>query len=221
MVDVFREVDEEVRRDQLGAIWSKYGALIVGAALLLVAAVGGWRYYEFRQLKAAEAAGLRFDAALRQLREPDTAAEGEKALQAIAQGDARGYALIARFRAASAQASTDVTAAAASFDALARDAALDETLRGFARLRAAMLRIDSLPYAEAKAALEPLAARTSPWRHTARELLGAAALKAGQTDEAGLWFDQLVTDPETPAALKQRGDLYLGLVRSGPVPAAK
>jgi hypothetical protein len=31
----------------------------------------------------------------------------------------------------------------------------------------------------------------------------------------------LVTDPATPAALKQRGDLYLGLVRSGPIAPAK
>jgi hypothetical protein len=221
MVDVFREVDEEVRRDQLASLWSKYSVVIVGAAVLLVGGVGGWRFYEHQKLKAAEAAGAKFDAAIRQLREPDTAAEGEKALGLIAKGDARGYAIIARFRSASEQARTDAQGAAASFDALAADGALEDTLRGFARLRAAMLRVDVQPYAEIRPALEPLAAPTSPWRHTARELLGASAIKAGQMDEAGRWFDQLVTDPETPAALKQRGDLYLGIVRSGPVPAAK
>ncbi|MGL4729676.1 MAG: tetratricopeptide repeat protein [Bosea sp. (in: a-proteobacteria)] len=221
MVDVFREVDEEVRRDQLASIWSKYSIVIIGAAVLLVGSVAGWRYYEHQRLKTAEAAGASLDAAIRQLREPDTSAEGETALATIGKGDARGYAIIARFRAASALAKSDATAAAASFDALSSDTTLDETLRSLARLRAAMLRVDSQPYADVKAALEPLTAATAPWRNTARELLGASALKAGQMDEAGRWFDQLVTDPETPAALRQRGDLYLGLVRSGPVPAAK
>jgi hypothetical protein len=221
MVDVFREVDEEVRRDQLASLWSKYSIAFVGAAVLLVGGVAGWRYTEYRALKAAEAAGASLDAATRQLRDPDSAADGEKALAAIAQGDAKGYATIARFRAASAQGRNDASAAAASFDALAADTTLDETLRSLARLRAAMLRVDTRPYAEIRPALEPLAAPTAPWRHTARELLGVSALKAGEMDEAGRWFDQLVTDPETPVALKQRGDLYLGLVRSGPVPAAK
>jgi hypothetical protein len=221
MVDVFREVDEEVRRDQLASLWSKYSIVIIGAAVLLVAAVAGWRYSEYRALKAAEAAGTAFDAAIRKLANPDTSPEGQAALAAIAQGEAKGYAVIARFRAASEQGRTDPAAGAASFDALAADTALEETLRSLARLRAAMLRVDAQPYAQVKASLEPLAAATSPWRHTARELLGASALKAGEMDEAGRWFDQLVTDAETPAALKQRGDLYLGLVRSGPVPPVK
>jgi hypothetical protein len=221
MVDVFREVDEEVRRDQLASIWSKYSIVIIGAALLLIGSVAGWRYYEYQGQKAAEAAGTSLDAAIRQLRDPDTASEGETAMAAIAKGDARGYAIIARFRAASALAKSDVTAAASGFDALAADTALDETLRSLAKLRAAMLRVDSASYADVKTALEPLTAGTAPWRHTARELLGASALKAGQMDEAGRWFDQLVTDREAPTALRQRGELYLGLVRSGPLPAPK
>jgi len=54
------------------------------------------------------------------------------------------------------------------------------------------------------------------WRHSARELLGLAALKAGDYEAAGRWFDQIASDREAPPALRQRVNIYLELVRSGP-----
>ncbi len=46
MSDIFREVDEEVRREQLKKLWERYSILIVAVAVLIVAGVGGWRGYE-------------------------------------------------------------------------------------------------------------------------------------------------------------------------------
>ena len=37
--DIFHEVDEEVRREQLKKLWDRYGNYVVAAAFLLVAAV--------------------------------------------------------------------------------------------------------------------------------------------------------------------------------------
>ena len=221
MTDVFREIDEEVRRDKLANIWSKYNVLIMGAALLLVLSVAGWRFYEFRSLKSAEAAGAVLDGAVRDLRDPDKAGDGEKALADLSKADAAGYRIIARFRLIAEQAKSDPAAAALAYDAISADASLDENFRSLGTVRAAMLRVDSLPYAEFGKTIEPLVTPSGPWRHTARELLGVSALKAGEMVAAGRWFDQLVTDPATPVALKQRGDLYLALVRAGPIAAAK
>jgi hypothetical protein len=41
MSDIFREVDEDVRRDRFEQIWKQYGSLIVAAAMIMVAAVAG------------------------------------------------------------------------------------------------------------------------------------------------------------------------------------
>ena len=43
MSELFDEVDEEVRREQLKKLWDRYSIYIVAAAILVVAAVGGWR----------------------------------------------------------------------------------------------------------------------------------------------------------------------------------
>jgi hypothetical protein len=63
-VDVFREVDEEVRREQLKKLWDRYSIYLIALAVLIVAAIGGWRGYEYWVAKKAAAAGADFEAAM-------------------------------------------------------------------------------------------------------------------------------------------------------------
>jgi hypothetical protein len=86
-------------------------------------------------------------------------------------------------------------------------------------LRAAMLLADNLSAADLAKRLDPLASAQSPWRNLAREWLGLSDLKAGNYEAAGRYFDEIVTDPETSAGLRQRVEIYLGLVKAGPLPA--
>lgn len=216
MADIFREIDEEVRRDKAAELWKKYGWLVTSLAVLAVLAVAGWQFWLHRENQASQAVGARLEAALKSSRDGD-GAQAETALKELADNAPAGYRLIARFRLAAETAKRDGAAGVAAFDALANDAALDATYRDLAKLRAGILRVDLSPYAEVKAALEPLTSPQGVWRHSAREFLGVAALKANQFDEAGRWFDAAITDPQAPQALRQRVELYLALVRGGPV----
>ena len=64
MSELFDEVDEEVRRDQLKRLWEKYSLFIIAAAILIVAGVGGWRGYQYLEAKKAAEAGALFDRAV-------------------------------------------------------------------------------------------------------------------------------------------------------------
>ena len=58
MVDIFDEVDEELRAERAQALLKRYGGVIVAAVLLIVAAAAGWqgwRWYQARQDQAAAA----------------------------------------------------------------------------------------------------------------------------------------------------------------------
>lgn len=216
MADIFREIDEEVRRDKAAAIWSKYGNVFVALAVLAVLAVAGWQYWLHRENQASQAVGARLEAALKSSRDGN-GAEAETILKELAESAPAGYRQIARFRLAAETAKRDAAAGVTAFDALASDGGLDQLYRDLARLRAGMLRVDLAPYAEVKTALEPLVTPQGVWRHSAREMLGIAALKANLFEDAGRWFDAIVTDPQAPQVLRQRTDLYLALVRGGPV----
>ncbi|MDJ1156975.1 tetratricopeptide repeat protein [Chelatococcus sp. SYSU_G07232] len=216
MTDIFREIDEELRRDKAAALWARYGNIVIGLAILLVIATGAWRYWQHRETQKAEAAGARFEEALTLARD-GKGEEAERTLEAVAKDAPNGYRTLARFRLAAEVGKRDPEAGAAAFDALAADTTVGGLLQDLARLRAVMLRFDGLDPRAVSAKLEPLAAPSSAWRHSARELLGLAALKAGDYEAAGRWFDQIVADRETQGSLRQRAEIYLGLVRGGPV----
>jgi hypothetical protein len=213
--EFIREVDEEYRRDRIAQIWKRYNGVIVGLAVLLVVAVGGFRYWQYAERARAEAAGARFQEAL-ELAGDGKGEEAERALDALARDVDGGYDVLARFRLAAEKAKANAEEGAKAFDALAGDAALPPVLQDWGRLRAATLRLDADP-AAAQPVLERLAQPTNPWRHTARELLVVMALKRGDYDAAGRWVDQMAADREAPASQRPRLETYSALVAAGPV----
>ena len=83
MSDIFNEVDEEVRREQLKKLWDKYGLFIIALAFLIIAGVGGYRAYDWYQMKQAAEAGTSFEEAAK------LSAEGKHADLQGAREDAR------------------------------------------------------------------------------------------------------------------------------------
>lgn len=218
--EFFREVNEDYRRDQIAKIWKHYSGLIVALALLAVGGVGGWRYWQHTQVVRAETASTQFDAAAK-LAQGGKSEEADKAFAALRSDAPAGYRLLADFRAAAETGKRDPVAAAAAYDKLAADTTLGDGMRDLARLRAALLRLDGSDPAAALTSLQGLAAPNSTFRHSAREMLGLAALKRGDYEGAGRWFDQIAGDTDTPQGLRQRVEVYEALVAGGPVTVAE
>lgn len=216
MDNFIREVDEEYRRERIAQIWARFGVVIVALAILLVGGIGGWRYWQHLEFQKQGAAGARFAQAV-QLAKDDKSDESEAALKALAADGPAGYRLVSRFRLAAEQGRGGTgEEGAKAFDAIAADASVDAGLRDIARFRAAAIRLDSEPDAAVKA-LEPLAAPGNPVRHSARELLGLAALKKGDFEGASRWFDEIARDRETPQNLRGRMEIYSAIAAGGPV----
>ena len=83
MSELFDEVDEEVRRDQLKKLWDKYSIFIIAGALLIIAGVGGWRGYQYFEAKKAAEAGAAFGKAV-ELSEANKHTEAEAAFNDLA-----------------------------------------------------------------------------------------------------------------------------------------
>jgi hypothetical protein len=212
--EFIREVDEEYRRDRIAEVWKRYNGVIVALAVLVVAAVGGWRYWQHREATQAQAAAARYQEALR-LDHDGKSEEAAQVLRGLTTDSAAGYRLLARFRLAAETGQQNAEEGAKAFEALAADGSVPPVMQDLARLRAAMLRLDADP-AAAQGALERIATPANAWRHTAREMLGLAALKKGDYDAAGRWFDQIAADRETPQSLRSRLEIYTAVVAAGP-----
>jgi hypothetical protein len=214
MSDIFREVDEEVRRDQAAQVWARYQNWFIALAVLVVAATAGWRLYDHYRTKQAEEAGAKYEAALTLARD-GKAPEAEGAFEQIARGGPKGYALLARLRDAAELSGRDTTAAVKAYDAIAADGTIDPLFQNLARLRAALLRLDEADAKEIEGRLGPMTASDNPFRYSAREALAVAALKHDDYDTAGRQLDTIVVDPQAPPSMRQRAEAMLALVRAG------
>ena len=210
MSDIFREVDEEVRREKLNQLWERHSNLIVAVALLIVLAVAGWRGYEWWELGRSAESGSQFEAAVA-LAEAGKQAEAQEAFAKIAKDGSSGYRVLARFREGAELAKTDPAAAARIYGSLAADSSLDRTLRDLATVREGLILVDTAPLVELTGKLEPLTTADRPFRHTARELLALSAWRNGDAAAAKRWLDLIATDAETPAGTRARMEVLMTL----------
>jgi hypothetical protein len=209
--DIFTEVDEEVRREQLKKLWDQYGNYLVALAILIVAAVGGWRGYQYWEAKKAAEAGAAYNAASK-LATEGKRDEAQAEFARLATEGTAGYRELARLREAAVVAEKDPKAAIADYDAIARDFAGQPLVGDLAAARAGLLMVDTAKLDEMTARLEPMTKADRPFRHTARELLAMSAWRNGDTAAARRWSEAAKEDPEAPAALRSRMDLLIALL---------
>jgi hypothetical protein len=211
MSELFDEVDEEVRREQLKKLWDQYSLYIIAAALLIVAAVGGWRGYQYLEAQKAAQAGDAFNKAT-ELSEQNKHTEAEAAFADLAAKAPYGYRTLARFRVAAEVAHRDPQAAAKMFDGIAADRSVGAEQQALARIRAAGLLVDTASYPDMLQRLEPDTAAGATFRHAARELLARSASRADAVAATRKWLDLIGPDFETPPSLRSRAEALLALL---------
>jgi len=209
--ELFSEVDEDLRREQLKKLWDKYSIVVIAAAILIIAGVGGWRGYSYLEAKKAAEAGAAFDRAA-DLSEQNKHAEAEAAFAKLATEAPSGYRTLARLRSAAEAASRDPQAAVKLYDDIAADRSVGVAEQDLARIRAAGLLMETTPYDAMLARLEPAAAPTSTYRHSARELLALSAWRANNASATRKWLDVIANDGETPASLRTRAEALQALL---------
>lgn len=204
VADIFREVDEEVRRDQASQYWKKYGRHVIAglvAVILGTSAYVGWKEYDKRQrIKDSEA----FLAALTLIQE-GKAGEAKERFAALAGESAAGYAMLSRFRAAALLGqSGDLRGAADAFDTIARDGSVDPLYARLADLYYVLYTIESGDPQELAGRLAPLLADDGPWRYSARELSAVLAIRTGDPEKARTEYTRLADDATAPPGIRAR-----------------
>jgi hypothetical protein len=209
--ELFDEVDEEVRREQLKKLWDKYSLFIIAAAILIVAAVGGYRFYQYTEAQKAAEAGEAFTKAA-ELSEQNKHAEAETAFANLAAKAPSGYRMLARIRAAAEAADRDPKAAVKMFDDIAADRSIGAEEQAIARIRAAGLLVDTTSYNDMVQRLQGDTTPDATFRHSARELLALSAYRANDAAAARKWLDMIELDAETPPSLRSRAEALQALL---------
>lgn len=199
-----REVDEELRREQVNRFVTRYGWWIVAAVVLVLAAIGGWIWWQGRQEAAAAAQGETLLEALDSLEAGNRAGAAPKVAQ-LAGSDVDGYRVAALFTRANAEtAAGNMPAAIATLRSIAQNDGLDESYRQAALVRQTALEFDSLPPQAVVQRLRPLLRPNSAWLGSAGEMVGIAYLKMRRSDLAGPLFARIGRDESVPPSIRTR-----------------
>ncbi|MGF1621576.1 MAG: tetratricopeptide repeat protein [Rhodomicrobiaceae bacterium] len=213
--NIFREVEEDMRRERLAAMWDKYGVFVIGAAAFFVIVVGGYNVNEWWQEKRSAEDGQAYYEASRLL-DGNNTAEALDAFGKLANDGRSGYETLAHLKMAAIHAREGRKGeAVALYDQVSKGGA-DRVLRDFASLQAAALRLDEAEPAEMQQRLSGLNNDNNSWRYSARELLALSAFRSGNVGESEKLFTQILGDPSAPAEIRRRAEAMLALMVKTP-----
>jgi hypothetical protein len=199
-----REVDEELRRDELQSLWKRFGRLAIGAIVLVLAAWGGWLYWQDRETKAAGVEGEQLSQALDDLQAGNADAALTK-LTPLTQSKNVGYRASAKMAEAGvALGKNDFAGAAKAYGEVATDTRVPQPWRDLALIRQTAAEFDTIKPELVVARLRPLAAKGSPWFGSAGEMVAAAYLKMGKAELAGKIFADIGKDESVPDSIRSR-----------------
>ena len=214
MVDLFEEVEEQLRSDRYRELARRIAPWATAIfALVLIGYLGVWGYKAYQDRNLSTAA-LAYQKGVDALAKNDQAgALGE--FREASQAGAPGYKALALMQQGGLRAAAGNAAeAAALFDQAAKSAP-NPIVGDLASLRAALALLDTAPYAEMQRRLTPLADAKRPFSLYAREALATAKLMAGRTVEARRDFSVLTASLGAPEDLRQRAQLAISLIDSG------
>lgn len=207
-----REVDEELRRDQMRDFWTRRGIALIAVLALALAAFGGWLYWQHRQTTQAAEQGERFSGALDDI-QASAEAKAAPVLADLAKEGTPGYRAMAKIaQADQAIQRGDLPAAAALFGEIAGDATLPQPLRDLALVRQTAAQFDTLPPQQVIQRLRPLAVKDNAWLGSAGEMVAISHLRLNQDREAGAMFRLVAQGEGVPETLRSRAVQMAGVL---------
>jgi hypothetical protein len=216
VTDIFREVDEDLRRDQAIVLWRKYGRLVMVFAVAAVLATAGFVAWQNYSETRRDAAARSYAQAMELVAKNDVASAAAAMADVASGGTA--YRQLALLQEAALEAKAGKAAeAAAIYDRLAADDSADQAFRDLATILSAMIGLEgsdqaapNWPAMEKK--LQPLAAEGQAFRPSALELLGYVAIKRGDFTTAKSRFRAIADDMAAPTGLRQRATQVLAWI---------
>jgi hypothetical protein len=199
-----REVDENLRRDQMRDFFKAYGTWLVVGLVLFLAAAGGFIWWKQHQVERTQAHVEQLATIYKDIGGGDTARAPQQ-LEELAKSGSKAVRASALFaRAALALQQNDAKLATGTYKSIAEDDGMPKAYRDAALVRQTALEFDQLQPQQVIARLEPLSRPGEPWFGSAGEMTGLALIKQGRKREAGQLFVAIARDQGVPETIRAR-----------------
>lgn len=214
MVDVFEQVEEELRSDRYKRLARTWLPVVGGVLLVaLIAALAWWGYQSWETSKA-DKGSIAYERGLESLQSNNPIGADAAFTQAAKEGNGAYKALSLMQRAGIAVDANRIPEAVAFLDDAAK-ASRDPLLADAAALKAALLLMDTASLEDIEARLQPLTDEKRPFSPFALEALAMARLQHGKAAEAKEMLVLLKSGLDTPQIISQRAELAIAAIDGG------
>ena len=205
-----REVDENLRRDQLRDFFKTYGNWMIAGVLIFLAASGGFIWWQQHQVKRSEGQVEQLAQVYKDVGNGDTSTAAKK-FDDLAKSGSTGVRASALFaRAALALQDNDTKSAVGIYRSIASDGDFPKAYRDAALVRQTAIEFDQLQPQEVITRLQSLTKAGEPWFGSAGELTALAMLKQGNKQQAGQLFAAIARDSGVPESIRARAAQVAG-----------
>jgi hypothetical protein len=199
-----REVDENLRRDQMRDFFEKNGSWLIAAVALFLVASGGLIWWQSHQVQRSGTEVEKLAEIYKDIGSGNMA-QAPQQLDELSKSGSKAVRASALFaRAALALQQADAKLAISTYKSVADDNGFPDPYRHAALVRQTALEFDQLKPDEVISRLEPLAKPGEPWFGTAGEMTALAMIKQGRKQEAGQLFVAIAKDNTVPEAIRTR-----------------
>jgi hypothetical protein len=200
----YREVDDELRKEQLTGTWKRYGMLIVAGIVLFLAAIGGFLYWKNQQEQKAGEHGELLTAAFEDIQAKKTKEASGKLDRLAADGNGGYRAAAMLTKADLAIEEGNEAAAVTAFKAVADDGKLPAPYREVALIRQTALEYDRLQPSAIVQRLGSMAVTGNPWFGSAGEMVAIAHLRQQKPQQAAGIFAAMAKEEGLPESIRSR-----------------
>jgi hypothetical protein len=213
VVDVFSEVDEQLRAERLRSFMQRAVPAFIIALVLTVLVVAGAEGWQMWKTSQSNKAAQTYQTAL----DTQSKGDGEKAFQQFDALAKHGgpYQALALMQQGGIRMDQDKPADAAALFDKAAAASKSPVISDMAALKSAYAVMDTASLAQLEAKLTPLTAAGRPYRVQAREALALSRLANGQTAKAKADMVAIANQLDTPDSARQRAQAIISLIDSG------
>lgn len=204
LTDAFiQEVDEDVKNDNLKALWEKYGFAIIAFVVLAVSLtisfdqIKNWRIAQNQRHTEEYIAATQV--------QKDNPENTIAALQQISQNNQGIFSDFARLQIANVLLNQDkVEEALVALESIVNDKQVNDEVKHVALVKLATYKLDTMERSEFEQLLQPLLNENTSWTPIAQDLLAVSAIKNGDIDTARSIYENVLKIEDLPEGFKAK-----------------
>lgn len=211
MVDVFDEVEEELRRERYQAALRRYGPWVGGVAVAIVLGAAGYQFWDWNTSRTSSQASNQYMTAAEALAAGNLST-ADAGFADLAESGPRGYAALSLLRRGEIALEQGNSEEAARYFSAAAERSPEPLTRQIATYKATLAQFEQLSYDDVRVRLSPLTEGEAPFGALARELIAGAAVRAERWEEARSAYELLSVSLDAPPGVSRRAAEALTLI---------